>query len=111
MSAEESTLGPEVRQWLDSRRPPAITAHMRGAPPGPPPIARWEALLRAEQSVVHRLVGAVAGGDVLRRPLRVPARFGERPAPSLEAREKRVREVARTGLARRFGRLLRRPPP
>ena len=51
-------------------------------------------------SILHRLtgialtVGSIADVEGLRRPLRVPARFGERPGPSLEAREERVREVA-----------------
>src|SRR5262245_48152321 len=106
MTAEESTLGPGAHDWAQSWRPATITSHMRGVPPGPPPVARWEALLEAEQSRVQRLVRAIAGTPPLRRLFRLPERLAEPGGSSLDAREERVREIAATGLARRLERFM-----
>lgn len=113
MKAEDSKLAPGAHDWAQSWRPPTITSHMRGVPPGPPPVARWEALLQDEQAPVQRLVRAIAATPPLRRLFRLPPRMAEADDSSLESREERVREIAATKLARRLERLLptRAPAP
>jgi hypothetical protein len=95
----------DVRHW----RPPGFTARVRGYIDQPPPLERWEALLRAERSTAHRVVEVVARAPGLRRLLRVPARFAEPPATSVAERERRVNEARRTRLGRALRWLRGRP--
>ena len=71
---------------------------------GPPPLERWEAVLRAERSTPHRLILIAARMPRLRRFLGLPVHLGRPPGPSLEERERQVAGVGRLGIVRALSR-------
>jgi hypothetical protein len=96
----------ELRRW----RPATFMYPLRQRNPGAPPVGRWEALLRAEQSLAQRVVPALARRPRLRRMLRLPVRLAEPGAPSIDGREARLQQVRRTRIGRVLERLAPEPP-
>ena len=86
-------------------RPAQFASHFRRQDPEPP-VARWEDVLQAEQSLTHRLVTLFARSSWLRRLLGLPAHLGSFRGSSLAAREERARAIAGTPVARAIERLL-----
>ena len=70
----------------------------------PPPLERWEAVLRSEGSIPYLVARLVSGAPRLARLLAVPADLFAFPATRLEDRERRAARVARTRLGRLLGR-------
>lgn len=94
--------GPRSSQLPRRWQPPTFTAGFRGHQ-GTAPLARWEAVLSAENSLGHRAVDLVARTPGLRRLAgSTPAALLDE-AVSLEARERRAAHVDASTL----GRLLR----
>jgi hypothetical protein len=91
----------EVQRW----HPPGFTAVNRGYIAEPPPLERWETLLRTERSVAHQLVLIAARSPRLRRLLRLPEHLSEPAGSSVFDREQRVSDVEETALRRRLRRL------
>lgn len=81
-------------------RPARFTTGYRGQAPEPPAIARWEDLLRAEQTPTFHLVMAFAHQPLLRRLFSIPAHFRSPCGPSLAGREERVKQIYDTRIAR-----------
>jgi hypothetical protein len=95
---------------IDKWRPAAFTSHFRKQDPEPP-IDRWEAVLRAEQVTAYQVVSALAHRPRLRRLLGIPATLASARGPSLTDRERRVRLVANTWLARAIKAVAGNEPP
>jgi hypothetical protein len=101
-SGELPSAATKTKRW----HPPGFTAPNRGYIAEPPPLERWESLLRNERSVAYALVLLAARSPLLRRLLRVPRWLAEPVGFSVVEREQRVAEVEDTGLGRRLRRVL-----
>ena len=88
-----------VNEW----RPAKFASHFRKQDPEPP-VDRWEAVLRAEQTVSHQLLTALGRSTRIRRVLRIPD--PDLGSGSLAEREQRVNAIRSTALARGLERVL-----
>jgi len=97
-----------VNEW----RPAKFASHFRKQDPEPP-IDRWEAVLRAEQTVSHQLLTALGRSTRIRRLLRIPD--PDVGSGSLSEREQRVNAIRSTALAKGIEKVLgsegRETPP
>ena len=87
---------------FDRWQPPKMTAGFRRRPPGPLPLDRWEAVLRAEATVAYRLAAVASRIAWLARLLGVPATLALGTG-GLGARERRVADLANSRLGRLLG--------